>query len=440
MKRSKIFLLILIVIILITLTSCLAGGNNVSDNTVDDSNGQVEDNKTPQGENGNVNGDEDQNTNDNNQDGNSDNTNPDDNNNPEIIAEYTVTWKDYNGEVLETDINVKEGTMPTYDGKTPNRTATETVKYIFSGWTPEVGVVVSDITYVATYIEVSNEIDILGATPVLSEDKQTVLYGLYPQTHVSDNTLIEKLENLEPSSVNGWCFYEGDYYCNEVANVFKGESYTFDNGDAIVNGATYWFKCEPISWDILTNDGVTYYLVTTKLLDTQSFYNNYNNRNENGQLIYANNYEYSDIRSWLNGHFYNTAFVLNNVFVKETNLDNSAMTSDSLENKYSCGNTLDKVFLPTYQDYLNVNYGFEVNGGSISKSRECKTTDYARVRGAWYNKTNAQLQYNGSYWTRTSTSEFSYCAWNVNTGGFLSTYAVDGASHCVRPSIYIYFQ
>ena len=34
---------------------------------------------------------------------------------------YTITWKNWDGSVLETDTNVKEGTTPTYDGVTPTR-------------------------------------------------------------------------------------------------------------------------------------------------------------------------------------------------------------------------------------------------------------------------------------------------------------------------------
>ena len=81
-------------------------------------------------------------------------------------------------------------------------------------------------------------------------------------------------------------------------------------------------------------------------------------------------------------------------------------------------------------------FGFDSNEGVTSKTRECKTTDYARAKGAWYN-TKTDLKYNGTYWTRSSSNDFSYCAWNVNSAGFLSEYAVDGNSHCVRPAITI---
>ena len=36
-------------------------------------------------------------------------------------SKYTVFWKNYNGDVLETDSNVEYGTIPTYDHNDPTR-------------------------------------------------------------------------------------------------------------------------------------------------------------------------------------------------------------------------------------------------------------------------------------------------------------------------------
>ena len=67
------------------------------------------------------------------------------------INTYTITWKNYDGTVLETDKNVAYGTTPTYDGATPTKTATSTERYTFKGWTPTIVSVTGDATYVATY-------------------------------------------------------------------------------------------------------------------------------------------------------------------------------------------------------------------------------------------------------------------------------------------------
>ena len=350
------------------------------------------------------------------------------------IEKYTVTWKNYDGKILETDTDVEKGTTPTYDGETPVKPNNNSTYYTFNGWTPSITEVIADVTYTATFTEQTINNNIAGSIPVLSQDGKTITYGLYPQTHVKDSALISILDTLEPKE-NGWYLYENNYYCKEVATVYNNESYTFNDGTAIINGTAYWFKCEPISWNVLNNTDGKYYLVSTYLLDTQQFYNNYNNRVIEENIIYPNNYEQSDIRSWLNGYFYNKAFSLSDYHLLETTVDNSASTTDNNNNKYFSNNTLDKVLLPTYQDYINELYNFD-STTSVTKTRECKTTDYARARGAWVNETSA-LKNNGTYWTRSSTSEYYFCAWNVNSAGFLSTYAVDGTSHCVRPSIYI---
>lgn len=267
---------------------------------------------------------------------------------------------------------------------------------------------------------------------VFSEDYKSAQYGLYPQARVADEVLIAELNALTPSDINGWYLHDGNYYAKQTANVYYNESYAFDDGTPIVNGTEYWFKCEPIVWRVLSGTDGTYCLLSDKLLDAHNFYADYSNRNIDGTTVYANNYAQSDVRAWLNGEFYNTAFALGSRSIKATSVDNSAVTTDDKQNQYVCTNTSDKVYLPSYNDYLNASYGFDTNAAETSATRECKTTDYARATGAWCNK---DAGYNGSYWTRSPSSEYNYCAWNVNSGGLLSAYAVDGSSHCVRPCI-----
>jgi len=47
---------------------------------------------------------------------------------------------------------------------------------------------------------------------------------------------------------------------------------------------------------------------STYILDSQTFYSSLDNREEDKKVIYPNNYEENDIRSFINDDFYNSAF------------------------------------------------------------------------------------------------------------------------------------
>lgn len=354
---------------------------------------------------------------------------------------YIIIWQNDNGNILEIDRNVKKGSLPTYNGSTPTKNSDATYSYTFAGWDPQISAVYENTSYTATYTKqfIGINDNLPGATPHLSENGQTIQYGYYPQTHIQDESLISALNLLNETTTNGWYFYEGNYYCKETAQLFNHENYSFDDKTIIEENKAYWFLCEPITWNVLKQEGNLYFLLSSMLLDTHEYYTDYANRNINNQNIYANNYEYSTLRTWLNNDFYNQAFVFNNSYIQPTMIDNSYITFDATEDNslYASNPTQDKVSLPSYQDYLNENYGFESDVSNVSITRQAKTTDYARAKNAWCNTTTAALQYNGSYWTRSPSNEFYYAAWNVNSGGYLSTYAVDGNSHCVRPCITI---
>ena len=63
---------------------------------------------------------------------------------------YLITWQNYNGDVLETDI-VKEGDTPVYAGSIPEKPVDNTYYYNFSKWSPEITAASSDTTYTATF-------------------------------------------------------------------------------------------------------------------------------------------------------------------------------------------------------------------------------------------------------------------------------------------------
>ena len=244
-----------------------------------------------------------------------------------------------------------------------------------------------------------------SSSPIINGN--TVTYGIYPQTVIMDEELVSNLTNDAKEQTNGWFLYRGEYYA-KVSATPKSSSYKFDNGTTISSGTTYWFKCEPISWTILTDDYVDgdgnhlgYYLLSDVLLDAHYYDDD------------SNNYADSEIRFFLNNDFYNSAFALHYSYIQTTTVDNSASTTNSDENPYACANTEDKVFLPSYKDYINNSYGFSTSTGSTD-TRYCKTTDWARARGAYLLSQTGTYAYNSYYWTRSPRKDGSKYAWIVS--------------------------
>ena len=80
----------------------------------------------------------------------------------------TITWKNYDGTILEVDKNVTYGSIPSYDGTTPIRESDGNNNYYFIGWTPEVKKATESITYTATFtneeITYTIDFDLNGGT------------------------------------------------------------------------------------------------------------------------------------------------------------------------------------------------------------------------------------------------------------------------------------
>lgn len=221
-----------------------------------------------------------------------------------------------------------------------------------------------------------------------------IYFGKYPQTLKKKNVNVG-----ETSLENGYYLGSDGYEYARVVATPNGEAYKFSSNDTASYGNAYYFRVEPICWQIKDFNSSTnsVVLLSTFVLDNGSFQNNvsevdgvyYNTTSLTPNDTLANNYEYSRVRSWLNNTFYNSAL---------SSLQQSLVVSTS------CDSTDNNVYLLSYSDIVD-NYGY--NADLTMDSILCKSvSDYAIASGAYINET-ANYYGQGNWWLRTSSDSIS---------------------------------
>ena len=235
----------------------------------------------------------------------------------------------------------------------------------------------------------------------VSEDGKYVYLGSYAQTIKAYDVQIVS----ETPDENG--YYKGSdgekyiKHTMDIATVHEDEDMpkvfsdcklnVSSRGIVMQDGRDYYFKVEKMKWRVLYqySDG-TVFLLSDNAIDSVVWQKNiaftdrrrYYNANEGVPAdTYANNYQYSDMRKFLNEDFYEKNFTdAQKALILTTEVDNSEKGfSPSTYSRYECDNTFDKVFLPSYRDLKNQFYGFdELN----AKNRLFVNTDYAKAKGA----------------------------------------------------------
>lgn len=269
-----------------------------------------------------------------------------------------------------------------------------------------------------------------------------VNYGSYPQTHVGDELLIAELNKLTETNDRGYYEYNGKEYAKIFTNPYDNNfsmklhgttssidkygnvqyyTYKYSDGTTINANVVEWFIVEPIQWIIISkNADGSYQLYSEYILDDTSYCDYRYVRSIDGVDVYQNNYKYSNIRAWLNGYdgtdykitdytnkgFYNLAFKdIEKRAILTKEIDNGANTIDPSMNLTACDNTYDKIYLLSYKDINNSNYGF-----SDDTLKCTKVTDYAKAVGAWWS-TSSEYFGNGCYWLRSpyGNGSAAYC-------------------------------
>ncbi|MCR4662026.1 MAG: DUF6273 domain-containing protein [Clostridia bacterium] len=262
--------------------------------------------------------------------------------------------------------------------------------------------------------------------------RKTIEFGNYPQSEVKDESILKELNNKidalpNEQSNNGWHQYnyiimsKKEKYMFYIDISLGNDKYRgvyfikyrpfmtryvsmHENGFQKSNGYSintiYWFKYEPIEWEILENDKNEQFIFSSKILDSQDF------------GVISNNYEFSKVRKFLNEDFLNTAF--NDEEKKkilDTKVDNSPESTLVLENENACNDTVDKVFLLSAQEVTNTKFGFEKDCVKSDVNRIKISTPYAQIQGC--DKINEITWFCKNDTEKTNVSDFGKYAQKV---------------------------
>ena len=298
---------------------------------------------------------------------------------------------------------------------------------------------------------------------LLSINGSSFQLGLYPQSKVTDVSLIEILnqsagEVPSYSQKGGWVSY--DYYKYGEVEYFAwyididyndtkyrgvifsdyrpdstvnsgSSSATYQDDNGYIEETVYWFKYEPIRWRVVKQSDGKALAISELILDSQCFYTDRNTRKNGNETVYANNWEHSSLRQWLNNNFYNIVFSDNekNAVIAQS-LDNKLTGYDGNYNEYSnCqNNTTDNVFLLSYQDVTGNTLGF--NSSNLRKW----STDYAKAQGLY---SSPNVDYCGLWWLRSPSADTSSAVALVDATGMTGDQYVNKTSYGVVPAIIV---
>ena len=210
--------------------------------------------------------------------------------------------------------------------------------------------------------------------------KQDVItFGVYPQKEVVDNELIDQLKQLSPNAKDRLEFNEKEYI--------------------LVDGKYY--ELAPIEWEaVLIGEELLY--ITKDIIDAQVFLkheyvkvigNSESIKPGVPEGIYSNNYQYSDLREWLNYNF------LNYAFTEEEKSELSKINYDGLS---------DYVYTLSKEETVNL------------KTVASKVTDYAIALGCdVFTEDDVEAQFigNGISWLRNPNEIHRYRVSAINAEG-----------------------
>ena len=184
---------------------------------------------------------------------------------------YTVIWKNEDGTELHRQ-QVSYGSVPVYEGSTPEKAADDQYSYTFAGWTPNVAEVTGDVEYTALYTTETNSYEVKWLDYDGRELKaETLAYGEMPQAPEAPEREADAQYSYtfsgwtpEVKKVTGAAVYTAEYqselrsytisFVGEDGDVLETQTLTYGStpaytGEAPVKAADAKYSYSFAGWD-----------------------------------------------------------------------------------------------------------------------------------------------------------------------------------------------
>lgn len=231
-----------------------------------------------------------------------------------------------------------------------------------------------------------------------------ILLGIFVVLTIIHNSEVDEFGLGNPgrgeNNIVTWnCIYFGTYPQNDT------------NRDGVINQSD---KKESIRWRVLSIEGNVAFLLSDLNLDCKPYHETW------GTVTWDS----CSLRQWLNTDFFKSAFTEEEQYaIQETAVKNTAGDD-----------TKDKVYLLSYDEICNENYGFYQKAGSESKTREARNTAYTVEQGAISSDNTT-----GNWWLR-SYDVSQEVTQRVNMYGSVDNYisvVACSSQTAVRPVIHL---
>ncbi len=255
----------------------------------------------------------------------------------------------------------------------------------------------------------------------LPKGKYTFKVMAYDSNEEYTNYSAEKTIKIKATKAKDTKEKSYDFSKVKVGEVVEFGSY---EQDANMNNGK-----EAIEWIVLSKDKNQMLLISKYALDTLPYNKEYK----------SITWENCTLREWLNKSFYKTAFTdKERKMIKNTKLTNA---DNTVFGTPGGNDTKDNVFLLSFDDIKNTEYGFSSEYRENDIARRCAPTAYAVAQGAYTD--HMYMTKDGEntclWWLRSPGDGAFDAAAVVGYGGDaggVGNYVIDNGT-CVRPTIYV---